>query len=74
MMYGRCLRGDATAGTQLRFLQREAATNAVNATQSAPGDGYVFGRMATRRDGGAWGPPADAGGYNAHTWGVESIA
>jgi hypothetical protein len=66
----RVLRGDGTAGTQIRTISRQDGADYVGATQACPADGDVEEIYNLAPDGTAW----DTTKFNGVEWGVESVA
>lgn len=65
----RVLRGDATAGVNIRTISRQSAVDYVGATQAAPADGDVDEIYDLAPDGTAW----DTSKFDAVEFGVESV-
>ncbi len=64
----RVIRNDVTAGTNIEVFMREAATDADQGIQAAPGSGDILELMNTNRSGGAW----SASQYDATEFGVAA--
>jgi hypothetical protein len=65
----RVLRGDTTAGANIRTLGRQGGTTYAGTTQAAPADGDVDEIYDLAPDGSAW----DTAKFNGVEWGVEAV-